>query len=331
MKYLGLCITFFLFLYGGRSQTINLQELTGFFDLKGKKLETHLEKKGFHRNGASWVSYDEKLNNTRSIQLVSSSTDPGLIYETTCAADLAVLEEDLKTSGYRSGTEQAAPQKPVLYQKGTMTIECSTTREDTLLYYVIKATQRSVPPPKSLVYAEDLLQLNAHELLVEVFGAKNVVKDRFYFSESSHKPCSIIYPNTDRQAVFVWNDEANLMDLAFIIIGEPLNGRSAKDITAVNLSRWRSNQGVYCGMNLSELQLLNKAPFQFYNWRTDAAGLLAPGSKGDINFDRIKLVFGCMNCGFLSIDKKDEIISSGYALDQNQKVYVATVVIMPEK
>jgi hypothetical protein len=149
------------------------------------------------------------------------------------------------------------------------------------------------------------------------------------FSQTLGSKCSVIFPNTSHQAIFIWKDQENLRDISFIIIGEQLHNEN--NINTVMLSRWRSSQGVYCGMSLKEVQNLNKQPISFYNWRTESAGLLAPRNKGEINFSRIMPVFNCMNCSFLYVDQSRDIIGSDYALDENQKVYVASYVVLPEK
>ena len=208
-------------------------------------------------------------------------------------------------------------------------ITCYSEPADSSLQYVITANKKTIPKLKDIVFAEDLLQLDSHEYLSEAFGRQNVKKDVFPLSSTVSKPCTIIFPNTSRQAIFLWNDEENLRDISFIIIGDQLN--ADKDVNAVRLSNWRSNQGVYCGMSLREMENLNKEPVSFYNWRTEAAGFLAPQNKGAIDFAKIKPVFNCMNCNFLYVDAAVDIIQSNYSINENQKVYVASFAILPEK
>ncbi len=62
----------------------------------------------------------------------------------------------------------------------------------------------------------------------------------------------------------------------------------------------------------------------------EEAGVLAPKNKGKINFDRISFVLNCLNC-FKDDYSKIEFVSSEKELLQDRKVYVSTMVILPEK
>ncbi|MFN2439233.1 MAG: hypothetical protein ABR503_08530, partial [Chitinophagaceae bacterium] len=81
-----------------------------------------------------------------------------------------------------------------------------------------------------------------------VFGAANVKKDVFYYSATETNKCSIVFPNTNREVVFIWNDESNYRNTAFLVIG----GNSKTNISAnfnqqIEQNAWHSKQGVYSG------------------------------------------------------------------------------------
>ncbi|MGZ5190117.1 MAG: hypothetical protein ACXWCZ_03800, partial [Flavisolibacter sp.] len=178
---------------------------------------------------------------------------------------------------------------------------------------------------------EDLLNLDAHAYLVEVFGKENVKADVFYFSETETNRCTVLYPNSNREAIFIWNDQVNMRDLDFVVIGGTLKLRvTTNTVNQVSHNSWRSKQGVYCGMSLKEVEILNQAPLHFYNWDTESAGYLAPNNKGSIDFNKISLVFNCMNCSFTKV-ANSQITESNYSLKENQKVYVTTLIILPDK
>jgi hypothetical protein len=320
------------------AQSIDFKDLMGLLDLNQNKLETHLQKKGFKQTGffddrdAGFSKIKEEKEETviRRFRILPSENGLDLIYETNSRKEYTDLENEIIASGFDRATVRQDSSAPVLYQKQNFVIQSSQEKIDSSVFYVLKSNKKSLPRQKDLVFAEDLLQLNSHEYLIETFGKQNVKKDLFYLSAKQAKKCSIIFPNSSRQAIFLWKDEDNMRDISFIIIGEQLNN-SDKNVNAVMLSNWRSNQGVYCGMSLREIQNLNNAPISFYNWRTESAGFLAPQNKGAIDFEKLKPVFNCMNCGFLYVDNSKDIIQSGYAIDENQKVYVGSFVVVPEK
>ena len=88
---------------------------------------------------------------------------------------------------------------------------------------------------REIVFAEDLLTLDSHEFLVAAFGKGNVKEDWFYFTAENRKKCSVIFPNTSRQAIFIWEDEDNRREISFILIGEQM-GNEKGNQTAVMLS-----------------------------------------------------------------------------------------------
>jgi len=317
------------------AQVIDLKMVNGLLRLDQPRLEKHLGKKGFKRtvgftdNTAFTKTKKEKSGYiTRSFEITPAGAGYNLTYKTTSQQEYIELKKELESSGfYHSAILNNTGS--TLYQKKELVLNCYSERADSTLFYVVTANKKPIPKPKDIVFAEDLLQLGSHEYLTEAFGAQNVKKDIFPLSLTESKKCTIIFPNTSRQAIFLWNDEENLRDISFIIIGEQLN--SDKNMNAVRLSNWRSNQGVYCGMSLREVENLNKEPISFYNWRTESAGFLAPKNKGVIDFTKLKPVFNCMNCNFLYVDAGVDIIQSNFSINENQKVYVASFVVLPEK
>src|SRR5258706_2266098 len=107
---------------------------------------------------------------------------------------------------------------PMLFQKKAITVRASAVREGDGPAYSFLVMKKEIPPPSSLHYAEDLLRFESHEYLVSCYGEKNVKKDTYIFSEKESKKCSILFPNTDEQAVFIWDDETNYRKIAYILI-----------------------------------------------------------------------------------------------------------------
>lgn len=93
---------------------------------------------------------------------------------------------------------------------------------------------------------------------------------------------------------------------------------------------WRSNQGIYSGMSLQELQDLNGGDLNFYGWHLEQAGMLAPRNSGNINFKRVGIVLNCLNCTDRSY-KSVNIVKSSEQLAEDRKIYVSTLIVIPEK
>ena len=61
-----------------------------------------------------------------------------------------------------------------------ITIETATRTEDSTTFYILKTSKKALPRKKDMIYAEDLLYLDSHEYLVEMFGKENVKPDMFF-------------------------------------------------------------------------------------------------------------------------------------------------------
>jgi hypothetical protein len=326
-------------------QDIDMKELTSLLELNQGKLESHLQKKGFRRNfyedhGDIAICYTReekvkakgedkgKIKNTRSFRIIGKEGGFELAYQTTCCDEDSMLKREMREMGFSCAPKAG---ESLLFQKQDICIESFTQKIDTAIVYVLKANKKELPRKRDIAGAEDLLQLDAHEYLTDVFGKENVKTDVFYFTENETNKCSVLYPNTDKEAIFIWNDETNMRGLSFIVIGGALKPKeNTGDVNQIPHNSWASRQGVYCGMTLKEIELLNQGPIRFYNWNTESAGYLAPNNKGAIDFTRLGIMFNCLNCNFVKLEDT-RILNSENALRENQKVYVTTLIILPDK
>ena len=252
--------------------------------------------------------------------------DDAIVYQTTWPQEDSVLKRNMETSGFRF--QQASNEKKVVYQRQNLCIEHSVLKRDTLLFYEFRLQRKILPKKKDLLFAEDLLELEAHEHLVEVFGKEAVKEEVFYFTESDSNKCSVLFPGSDREAVFIWKDETNLRELSFVVIGAVIDAKKNDKVSGHNT--WPSRQGVYCGMSLKELHALNTKSVRFYNWHTESAGYTTMDNKGVIDFGRIGIVLNCLNCSFLKIANKD-VVDSDTALGEDQKVFISSLIFLPAK
>ena len=336
MKRLGLIIAFGVgaqICYGQCS----LKELTNLLELNQYKVQAHLQKKGYKRNfssdaeGLSFVKEEGKRNHcVREYQIINVSSECELVYQTTSFEEFANLKEEIKSSGFNYPAK-ADENGPVLYQKQVIRIESTTKKDDSTVFYVLKAAKKDLPKKKDLMWAEDLLQFDSQEYLSDVFGKENVKTDLFYYTEAETNKCTVLFPNTNQEVIFIWNDELNLKDISFILIGGNLRPKEINNkMKSMAHNVWTSKQGIHCGMTLNEMQLINKQPVRFYNWHAESAGYLAPNNKGAIDFSRLGIVFNCLNCSFLKVTD-NAIIDSESALSANQKVFVTSYIVMPPK
>jgi hypothetical protein len=313
----------------------SLKELTNLLDLGQYKLQAHLQKKGYKRTyaedeGISYVKEEGKKHCIRGFQIINMPSECELVYQTTSFEEYSNLKQEIKSSGFNYPSK-ADENGPVLYQRESIRIESTTKKNDSTVFYVLKAAKKNLPRKKDLMWAEDLLQFDSQEYLADVFGKENLKTDLFYYTETETNKCTVLFPNTNQEVIFIWNDEMNLKDLSFILIGGNLRPKDVDDNRRpVAHNVWRSKQGIQCGMSLNEMQMINEQPVRFYNWNAESAGYLAPNNKGKIDFSQLGIVFNCLNCSFLKVTN-NTIIDSESAMNENQKVYVTSYIVLPPK
>ena len=183
------------------------------------------------------------------------------------------------------------------FQKRNLRIETKTGFDEDMMLYTFLVQKKEMPAPSSIRYAEDLLKFNSHEYLVSFFGEKNVKKDLYFFSEKELKSCSVLFGNSSRQAVFVWDDEDNHCDLAYILVSNVIPTVSAKKFDGVlKNNEWEMKNGVYSGMSIKELLKLNEKDFEIYGSQSKLSFMIKPESSGKIDFKKASIVLSCNNC-----------------------------------
>ncbi|MES1221258.1 MAG: hypothetical protein ABUT20_37500, partial [Bacteroidota bacterium] len=189
----------------------------------------------------------------------------------------------------------------------------------------------NLPSPKDIHYAEDFLAFQSHENLEYVFGKSNVQRDIYYFSDSDVVKCSILFPNTNRQVIFVWKDELNRTTISHLLVGNSLRGnKSSKNDIPVSENIWTLKNGLRANMSLSELVNINDAGINFYGWNSQYPGIVVPVKNGNIDFKSTGVVLSCLNCSGSDFLNR-EIISADEAIDNSKRMFVLAVIIMPQK
>lgn len=336
MKKILLCFFLLACLYTeGQKSDFSFQSLVDFTNLHGKQFESYIARKGFKPdpseiNPGIYYKKEKKGSIERQIEKFEHEDSGSIIFQTTCKQEFLGLAQQLQQEGYASTKENLVCENvSALYQKRHIIIEPKIEQaEDKTLYsYIIQ--KKNLPAARNIVYAEDLLQLTSHEYIAAVFGENNVRKDVFYFSEKEQNKCSILFPNTNMQVIFIWKDETNRRDISFLIIGGQLKAGSGTSYRQVEQNKWHSLNGVYKGMSLKELFRLNGSPINFYGWESDEAGFVMRDNKGTIDFKKTGVKLTCLDCNEDQFYSDSNIISSSALLNQNRRAFVSALVITP--
>ncbi len=340
------CLLVFLTGYTSYGQVFSVVNVIEASSVPKLKFDSYVGKKGFTYLGSSYVGdtiirdYNyrsfgkNKLKDSaqRSVTIFNTKEDFCFIYRTTSSKEVKKIKNDINEDGFFCNNESDSLRVPaLLFQHNDITIRISSRQVDTLIEYSFLVRKQPLPKPKEIVFAEDLFAFTSHEYLRYYFGNKNVQKDIYYLSEKQIGKCSVLFPNTNRQMVFLWGDEVNNCKLAKIYIGGQLMAESSLEYdknVAENI--WQLKSGVRPGMSLYQLRQLNEAAFNFNGGQSSNTGMVFEDSTGKINFKREHIILGCMNCNDAAFLKK-AVISSDEAIDEERILFVHTIILDPAK
>jgi hypothetical protein len=323
------------------SQPFSIKDLIEFTNYSANKFDNHIAKKDFRRDyfapQESTVinSYIQKLkkgdSTVRAIAIESISGGSSIHFQTSSQQEREALQQQLIAAGFRSSADTINNRaNGIMLQQGNLRAYTTVEERDSLSLYTFIIERKELPKAKDLQFGEDLLPITSHEYLTYVFGEDAIKKDVFYYSDTDTNKCSVLYPNTNKQVIFIWNDEVNYCNTAFILIGGQLQTtNTAQNNLSIEHSLWRSRQGIYSGMTLQELQALNEAPINFYSWGQEQEGMLAPKNQGKIDFNKVGVVLNCLNCK--DGQYQANVVSSETQLELDKKIYVSTIILMQEK
>lgn len=277
-----------------------------------------------------WMSKDKATE--KLLGRYDRNDTAAIFYQTNSKLEFEELKAHLEEDGFEHGFIDSAVNKtPAFYQRGNITIVPETRQENEKETYVFIIERKELPSANEILYAEDLLQLTSHQYLCSVFGASNVKKDFFYFSEKEVNKCSVLFPNTSLQVIFIWKDAVNNRDVSFLMIGGQLRSKSSQGFEkAIDMNKWRSNQGVYLGMTLRELERFNSGAIKFFGWESEQPGIVYPKNKGSIDFTKLGVQLNCLDCNEDKYYSHTRLINSTDVIQQNGRVYVSTLVLMPK-
>jgi hypothetical protein len=334
----------FLIVCNVHSQGYSVKDFLYASSLSSKKLESYLNKKKFIAGGNSFRNdivvniYNAKpekskkkkdtLHIIRTIETYHTKNNSSFTYITSLKKEYKQGLEELKEEGFFCGNEKDTA--GILFQKKNFSVVANTIIEkdnDTL--YSLAINQQVLPLPDEIQFAEDLLQFYSHEYLVSVFGPKNVIKDVYYFSEKEVAKCTVLFPKTSRQAVFIWEDNVNLCKPAYLIIGGNMNAGTITNYDGIiSENVWNSKDGIYSGMSLNSLMRLNGSSFKFYGKNSESPYMIVPEKTGSINFKTNRVVLGCLNPSGSRL-LNNATIGADEILSDNLGLYVYMMMILP--
>jgi hypothetical protein len=324
-------------------QQWSAKDLMEFTHFSVNKFDAYMGKKEYKRDyyspqeSKNVYNYEQrKKKGNEALRTIAFQEEEGktsIHYQTSLEQEKSQLLQQLNAIGFRSYeiNKHKERDQGLLLQYRDMRAYTSIEQKDSITFYTFKIERQALPKLKDIAYAEDLLPLASHEYLAYIFGEDAVKKEVFYYSETETNKCSVLFPNTNKEVIFIWNDEKNYSNTAFMMLGGQLKADGKVNTNyAIEHNSWRSRQGIYSGMSLLELQKLNEGPVNFYGWHVEQAGMLAPKNQGKIDFNRIGLVLNCLNCNDVRY-QQTSIVSSERQLKEERKIYVATIIILPEK
>ncbi len=328
------------------AQPLTADHLIHLASLISTKTDAFIQKKHFYskehtRQADTLVStylynrpVSKKNNDTASVErlLQKSVFDKQffITYSTTSFEEYAEIKHGMLQQKFTCYAEADSAALPVLlYQKEDITVHIYTRQPDSVLYYCFRVFKKDFTDPASLVYADQLLQFSSHEYLEYYFGKPNVKRDIFYLSGNDMVRCSVLFPNTSRQVVFIWADEKNKTGIASLLFGGQQRLHSAMENSSyVGESAWRLKSGIHAGMTLYELRRLNQSNFKFYGGNSANTGAVLPDNEGRLDFRREDVILSCINCN----DKKfyaSHTLDADEAIDDGRIVFVLSVILNP--
>lgn len=342
-----LLIPFMQLIFAGpaNSQSFTLDDLLKLSSVSPKQLDNHLKREGF-TNTRHWMDYDlrkisfyEKIKTAkrdsltgRIVDLYNKDATKYFEFHTPSYAEYLDGHKRLLKAGFFHDEKKELTQTDAkLYQKKNMTVLAMTSTAEGVLQYSFQLAVKEYPNPASIRHAEDLLKFTSHEYLAGFFGEKNVKKDFYYFSDKELKKCTVLFGNSSKQAVFVWDDEENLRDLSYILVSNVIpTVNSEKFNEVIGLNKWELENGIYSGMSVKELLKLNQKDFEIYGSRSEKAFMIKQENSGKIDFKKIAVMMSCNNCNDDRLLKNSAVKAQDIA-DDNLPMYVYHIILYSAK
>jgi hypothetical protein len=347
IRLLIFCMLFFNSNSNLFAQTPSIDQLIKYTNQLQEKFEPAIQKKDFfiteqQKNNDTFFHYYKhnkiatKKNQVKdsTIRLITRANCKDTVcitYQTSAYNEFNELRNELKEMGFSCYQEADSNSiSTLLYQKNDYTIKVSKSLKDSVTLYQLAIQQQLFPDPQDMFYGDDLMVFTSHEYLSLFFGAENVKKDIYYLSGNDISKCSILFANSPRQVVFLWQDEINRNGIAMLLFGGQLKTKEGIENGGyVGQSNWVLKSGIHPGMTLYELRKLHNNNFEFYGGNSAKTGNLVVDKNGNLNFTKEEITLGCVNC---NDDKyaRTTTLSADDALADGRIVFVLSVSLNPQ-
>ncbi len=243
--------------------------------------------------------------------------------------EVTSVVKQLQHLGFTGVDTNWAMQKPMVMQKLDWSFIAEKVKEEDNEVLMLSWRRKQLPSAGKKIILEDLLQFSSDEYLAARFGRENVRKDRFYFSETEVNRCSVLFPNTPNQVIFVWNDAELLKDIVQIMVGGTVRAESMQGYEGtIDQHKWILQNGISTQVRLEQLQKSLDQDIFFFGRKHDFYLSLTPESAKLMGLENGTLVFECINsAGAKLLDQ--EKISARAAIDAGLKLHVSLIVLWP--
>ena len=325
------------------SQSFTVDDLITLTSLQPKNIDRFMNKNGFavkdskYENDITQTTFSEKVRRNTNVETQKRTVDIYLgddskyfVLRTSSLKEYLDDQRSLMKSGFFYDDKKDISSEPsMLFQKENITVEASSLHENGIPQYNFKVKVKR--KPSTIKYAEDLLQFDSHEFLVSFFGANNVTKDFYYFSEKELRKCSVLFGGTKYQVVFVWENESEFTNISYILIPRVLPTAGVERTNAfTENNEWQFKNGIYPGMTLKELLRLNEMNFDIYGNTSELAFMVMPGEGGRIDFKQTAVTLNCNGCNDIKMFNKKSVSALEVA-KKDLPMYVADVIIYPPR
>jgi len=323
-----------------QAQSFTVDDLVTLSSISPKKFENYMKEKGYLAGGKSMhddalafnffekrkVTPEDTVFENRRVGLYKEDKAYCFAFYTTCHKEYEDGLRKLKNGNFLYVETEDTSQSPLFFQKKNLTMHVSSDIEEGSPVYTFLLKRKQ--PPEAVQFAEDLLYFDSHEYLVSYFGEKNVQKDAYYFSEKKVKKCSVLFGNSNQQAVFVWEDEDNLCKLSYVLVSGILpteNGLPFND--NIGRNKWLFKSGIYSGMSIRDLVKLNGSDFSFHGINSEFSLMVEPVNTGNIDFKKIGIMLTSLD-GESALLKKAKV-SAEAAVENRIALHVFYIMLTP--
>lgn len=324
-----------------QAQSFSVDDLVTLSSLPPKKFDNYMTEKGYMSGGRRMqddamaftffekrtISPEDTVIENRHVGLYKKDNSYCFAFHTTCRKEYEEGLLRLKNSNFLYAENNDSIQAPLFFQRKNLTVHVSSDIEEGSPVYTFLLKKKELP--RSVQFAEDLLNFDSHEYLVSYFGEANVQKDVYYFSEKKVRKCSVLFGNSNQQAVFVWEDENNLCKLSYVLISGILpteNGLPFND--NISRNKWAFKSGIYSGMSIRDLLRLNGSDFNFYGLDSEFSMMVEPENTGNIDFKKIGIMLTSLDGTGPALLKRTRV-SAEHIVENRIALHVFYIMLTP--